>query len=142
MMWAFSWDTYKVDPGSPHTSIWRPLWDSINLCMSSNPSLSPLLVLTHPGVSSQGTLSSKLAQRLRILRAVLAADPRARLPRGTSCRRSAWRVIPQRRCEQQGGAALGYALFLYEHPNTTTQRDCPGPGPRSVGAASILSICR
>ncbi|KAH8982094.1 DUF300-domain-containing protein, partial [Lactarius akahatsu] len=30
MMWAFSWKEY-VQPGEPHTSIWRPLWDSINL---------------------------------------------------------------------------------------------------------------
>ncbi|KAI0291173.1 DUF300-domain-containing protein [Multifurca ochricompacta] len=31
MMWAFSWKEYLVQPGEPHTSIWRPLWDSINL---------------------------------------------------------------------------------------------------------------
>jgi len=30
MMWSFSWTTYKVQPGEPHTSVWRPLWDSIN----------------------------------------------------------------------------------------------------------------
>ncbi|KAH8982092.1 organic solute transporter Ostalpha-domain-containing protein, partial [Lactarius akahatsu] len=30
MMWAFSWKEY-VQPGEPHTSIWCPLWDSINL---------------------------------------------------------------------------------------------------------------
>ncbi|KAH9168370.1 organic solute transporter Ostalpha-domain-containing protein [Lactarius sanguifluus] len=31
MMWAFPWKEYLVQPGQPHTSIWRPLWDSINL---------------------------------------------------------------------------------------------------------------
>jgi len=31
MMWAFPWKEYLVQPGDPHTSIWRPLWDSINL---------------------------------------------------------------------------------------------------------------
>jgi len=31
MMWSFSWTEYRVQPGEPHTSIWRPLWDSINL---------------------------------------------------------------------------------------------------------------
>jgi len=30
MMWSFSWTTYKVPPGEPHTGILRPLWDSIN----------------------------------------------------------------------------------------------------------------
>jgi hypothetical protein len=31
MMWSFSWKPYLVKPGERHTSIWRPLWDSINL---------------------------------------------------------------------------------------------------------------
>ncbi|KAH9021291.1 DUF300-domain-containing protein [Lactarius pseudohatsudake] len=31
MMWAFPWKEYLVQPDEPHTSIWRPLWDSINL---------------------------------------------------------------------------------------------------------------
>lgn len=35
MMWSFSWKDYQVQPGEPYTSIWRPLWDSINFCMSS-----------------------------------------------------------------------------------------------------------
>ncbi|KAJ7346676.1 organic solute transporter Ostalpha-domain-containing protein [Mycena albidolilacea] len=30
MMWAFTWNEYKRKPGTPATSIWRPLWDSIN----------------------------------------------------------------------------------------------------------------
>ncbi|KAH9970660.1 organic solute transporter Ostalpha-domain-containing protein [Russula compacta] len=30
MMWSFSWKDYQVQPGEPYTSIWRPLWDSIN----------------------------------------------------------------------------------------------------------------
>ena len=34
MMWAFSWKEYQVGRGEGHTSIWRPLWDSINLCKS------------------------------------------------------------------------------------------------------------
>ncbi|KAI0059151.1 DUF300-domain-containing protein [Artomyces pyxidatus] len=29
MMWAYNWSEYKVKDGQ-HTSIWRPLWDSIN----------------------------------------------------------------------------------------------------------------
>jgi len=29
MMWAYTWNEYKVK-GTPRTSIWRPLWDSIN----------------------------------------------------------------------------------------------------------------
>ena len=33
MMWAFNWQEYQVQPGESHTRIWRPLWDSINLCM-------------------------------------------------------------------------------------------------------------
>ncbi|KAI9508983.1 DUF300-domain-containing protein [Russula earlei] len=31
MMWSFNWKEYQVQPGAPHTSVWRPLWDSINL---------------------------------------------------------------------------------------------------------------
>jgi hypothetical protein len=49
MMWAFTWNTYKVNPGERHTSIWRPLWDSINLCMPSNPYYS--FALTHLGTT-------------------------------------------------------------------------------------------
>jgi len=30
MMWAYPTTDYKRKPGSPPTSIWRPLWDSIN----------------------------------------------------------------------------------------------------------------
>ncbi|KAN0132238.1 Organic solute transporter Ostalpha domain containing protein [Lactarius tabidus] len=30
MMWAFPWKEYRVQPDERHTSIWRPLWDSIN----------------------------------------------------------------------------------------------------------------
>ncbi|KAF8476290.1 DUF300-domain-containing protein [Russula ochroleuca] len=30
MMWSFSWMPYHVQPGEPHTSVWRPLWHSIN----------------------------------------------------------------------------------------------------------------
>jgi len=29
MMWAYTWNEYTVE-GAPPTSIWRPLWDSIN----------------------------------------------------------------------------------------------------------------
>jgi len=29
MMWSFNWKEYRVE-GEPHTSVWRPLWDSIN----------------------------------------------------------------------------------------------------------------
>jgi len=29
MMWAYTWKEYEI-PGYPKTSIWRPLWDSIN----------------------------------------------------------------------------------------------------------------
>ncbi|KAF7376189.1 hypothetical protein MSAN_00034000 [Mycena sanguinolenta] len=30
MMWAFTYNEYKRKEGTPATSIWRPLWDSIN----------------------------------------------------------------------------------------------------------------
>ncbi|KAF5376902.1 hypothetical protein D9615_007209 [Tricholomella constricta] len=30
MMWAYTPAEYKLKPGAPATSIWRPLWDSIN----------------------------------------------------------------------------------------------------------------
>ncbi|KAH9970659.1 DUF300-domain-containing protein [Russula compacta] len=30
MMWSFHWKEYRVNSGERHTSIWRPLWDSIN----------------------------------------------------------------------------------------------------------------
>ncbi|KAJ6593951.1 organic solute transporter Ostalpha-domain-containing protein [Mycena capillaripes] len=30
MMWSFTSNEYKRKPGTPATSIWRPLWDSIN----------------------------------------------------------------------------------------------------------------
>ncbi|KAI0628302.1 organic solute transporter subunit alpha/Transmembrane protein [Trametes polyzona] len=36
MMYAYSWREYVV-PGRPRTSVWRPLWDSINYCASSPP---------------------------------------------------------------------------------------------------------
>jgi len=29
MMWSFNWKEYRVE-GEPHTSVWRPLWDSID----------------------------------------------------------------------------------------------------------------
>jgi hypothetical protein len=41
MMWSFNWKEYQVQPGEPSTSIWRPLWDSINLCTPSPPSSDP-----------------------------------------------------------------------------------------------------
>jgi len=31
MMWSFTWNPYRVKSDERHTSIWRPLWDSINL---------------------------------------------------------------------------------------------------------------
>ena len=37
MTWAFNWNEYQVQPGERHTSIWRPLLDSINLCTPSSP---------------------------------------------------------------------------------------------------------
>ncbi|KAJ7188182.1 organic solute transporter Ostalpha-domain-containing protein [Mycena filopes] len=30
MMWSFTSNEYKRKPGTPATSIWRPLWDSVN----------------------------------------------------------------------------------------------------------------
>lgn len=33
MLYAYSWREYVV-PGRPRSSIWRPLWDSINYCAS------------------------------------------------------------------------------------------------------------
>ncbi|KZT29990.1 DUF300-domain-containing protein, partial [Neolentinus lepideus HHB14362 ss-1] len=30
MMWAYTWQDYTAKDGAGHTSIWRPLWDSIN----------------------------------------------------------------------------------------------------------------
>ena len=34
MHYAYTWKEYKRKEGTPPTSIWRPLWDSINLCKS------------------------------------------------------------------------------------------------------------
>ncbi|KAN0107462.1 DUF300 domain containing protein [Russula decolorans] len=31
MMWSFNWKEYQLKRGESHTSVWRPLWDSINL---------------------------------------------------------------------------------------------------------------
>ena len=42
MMYAYTWKEYVV-PGKPKTSVWRPLWDSINYGASLLP--SPLLSL-------------------------------------------------------------------------------------------------
>ena len=36
MMWSFTWIPYRAKPDERLTSIRRPLWDSINLCMQSN----------------------------------------------------------------------------------------------------------
>ncbi|KAJ7783231.1 organic solute transporter Ostalpha-domain-containing protein [Mycena metata] len=30
MFWSFTYNEYKRKPGTPATSIWRPLWDSVN----------------------------------------------------------------------------------------------------------------
>ena len=51
MMWSFNWKEYQVQPREPHTSIWRPLWDSINLC---TPSLFyfRIILLTYWGVGT------------------------------------------------------------------------------------------
>ena len=49
MMWAFSWNKYRVEAGERHTSIWRPLWDSINLCTQTN--LYCSFALTHLGTT-------------------------------------------------------------------------------------------
>ena len=53
MMWSFNWKEYQVQPREPHTGIWRPLWDSINLCTPS-PSIFSFIgyirmFLTHLG---------------------------------------------------------------------------------------------
>src|ERR1700755_2425188 len=53
MFWAFNWKEYQLQPGEPHTSVWRPLLDSINLCTPS-PSILPFIryiriLLTHLG---------------------------------------------------------------------------------------------
>ncbi|RXW11650.1 hypothetical protein EST38_g14205 [Candolleomyces aberdarensis] len=31
MFWAYTWKEYKIKEGEKHTSIWKPLWDSINM---------------------------------------------------------------------------------------------------------------
>jgi hypothetical protein len=49
MMWSFTWNKYRVKPGERHTSIWRPLWDSINLCTPSDPYC--FFPLTHLGTT-------------------------------------------------------------------------------------------
>jgi hypothetical protein len=41
MIWSFSWTEYRVQPDEPNTGIWRPLWDSINLC-TPLPTTAPL----------------------------------------------------------------------------------------------------
>ena len=48
MMWSFNWKEYQVQPHEPHTSIWRPLWDSINLCTPLLSIFGPIrILLTH-----------------------------------------------------------------------------------------------
>ena len=49
MMWSFTWIPYRVKLEDRHTSIWRPLWDSINLCTQSNP--YSFFSLTHQGTA-------------------------------------------------------------------------------------------
>jgi hypothetical protein len=46
MMWAFPWKEYRVQPDERHTSIWRPLWDSINFCTFTFFSLLSHMYLT------------------------------------------------------------------------------------------------
>src|SRR6267154_6903299 len=60
MMWSFTWNTYLVKQGERHTSIWRPLWDSINLCTLSNPYY--LFALTHLG--STGDFAVEIGSEL------------------------------------------------------------------------------
>jgi hypothetical protein len=55
MMWAFPWKEYRVQPGESHTSIWRPLWDSINFCTS----MLSFMVANASDFLTQGTLPSR-----------------------------------------------------------------------------------
>ena len=50
MMYAYTWKEYVV-PGKPKTSVWRPLWDSINYGASLLP-LPPSPPLSSPLLSS------------------------------------------------------------------------------------------
>ncbi len=58
MMWSFNWQEYQVQRGEPQTSVWRPLWDSINLCTPLLYILSfiryTLAFLTHVVVTYRG----------------------------------------------------------------------------------------
>lgn len=64
MMWAFDWKEYQLQPGEPHTSVWRPLLDSINLCTPS-PSILPFIryiriLLTHLGAGTVGDFAVEI----------------------------------------------------------------------------------
>lgn len=94
MMWAFPWKEYEVQSGQHHTSVWRPLWDSINFCTPfltlslSNPHILTYLV-------PQGTSSLKFALTLAISQVVSQAGAHPRAPNRTLGRLSALRVTPQ-----------------------------------------------
>lgn len=75
MMWAFPSKEYRVQPGEPHTSIWRPLWDSINLCTSALFIYGCNLV----ELLSQGTLPSRSGPSCPILQDASPAGAHPRL---------------------------------------------------------------
>jgi len=51
-----------VQRGEPHTSVWRPLWDSINPCTPSPPHLFSLsrILLTHLGAGTVGDFAVEI----------------------------------------------------------------------------------
>jgi Organic solute transporter Ostalpha len=95
MMWSFQWKEYQVQPTQPHTSIWRPLWDSINLCTPFS-SLSPSDQRILTDLGPQGTLPLKLALSLPILQVVSLADLHPLPYDQTLAKPSALRVTPSR----------------------------------------------
>ena len=112
MMWSFTWIPYRVKVEDRHTGIWRPLWDSINLCTQSNP--YRFFTLTYLGATGDfavetGSVFVYFARRLTG-RHVTPTDMKFRQAFGVEG------YFPsQRSMEQQGGAnALSHTSAISE----------------------------
>ena len=102
-MWSFTWIPYRVKPDKRHTSIWLPLYDSIDLCTQSNP--CRFFPLTHLGTTADFAVET-VSVFLYFASRITGRHP---APTGTKFRRA---FDPSRSIEQQGANDLIQAPII------------------------------